>query len=431
VTTIAAVHAREILDSRGRPTVEAEVTLSDGTRAAASVPSGASTGRHEAVELRDRDPLRYAGRGVRKAVANVRSEIADALVGREPDLVVVDEAVMALDGTANKSRLGANALLAVSLATARAAAESAGMPLWRFLAGDGPVTLPLPMVNIVSGGLHAGRQLDFQDFLVIPVGAGSYGEALEMCVRVHGACASALAARGLSTLRADEGGFGPALASAEQALELLEQAVNGAGLEPGSDVVYALDVAATHFYDRGCGLYRMEAEGRACDAAELTTMLTDLCDHFPIASIEDPLAEDDWDGWVALTERLGDRVQLVGDDLFTTNPVRLQRGIELGAANAVLVKMNQIGTLSETLAVVRQARETGYCTVVSARSGETEDAALADLAVGTAAGQIKVGSVTQSERLAKYNRLLRIEEELGADAVFAGRGSLAVAERAR
>lgn len=420
MSTIAAISAREILDSRGRPTVEADVRLADGVIATASVPSGASTGRHEAVELRDGDPARYGGRGVRRAVRNIREIIDPALRGHAADVAHVDDVLLTIDGTEDKSRLGANALLAVSLATARAAATAAGQPLWRFLAGDRPVVLPLPMVNIMSGGLHAGRQLDFQDFMVMPIGARTYSEALEMCVAVYAGTAVVLARAGLSTLKADEGGFGPAVASHREAFELLTEGVQHAGLTAGTDVVFALDVAATHFYDPAAGTYHLRSEDRTCDAAELIALLDDLTREFPVASIEDALAEDDWEGWVAATDVLGDRLQIVGDDLFTTNLGRLERGISAGAANAVLVKMNQIGTVSETLAVVARARAAGYRIVISARSGETEDPALADLAVGTAGGQIKVGSVAQSERLAKYNRLLRIEEELGSAAVFAG-----------
>lgn len=420
MTTISRITAREILDSRGRPTVEADVVLSDGTVASASVPSGASTGRHEAVELRDGDPTRYGGRGVRSAVRNVREAIAPALAGRAPAQPEIDGTLLALDGTPNKSRLGANALLAVSLATARAAAASAGEPLWRHLAGETPPTLPLPMVNIISGGLHAGGPVDFQDFLAMPVSARSYSEALEMCVAVHSGTADVLSRAGYSILKADEGGFGPAVASHAEALELLQAGVERAGLVPGSDIAYALDVAATHFFDAERNVYRLITERRDCDAVQMGDLIADLTDSFPIASVEDPLAEDDWDGFVRLTKRLGERVQIVGDDLFTTNLARLERGIASGAANAVLVKMNQIGTVTETLAIVRRARDAGYRTVISARSGETEDPALADLAVATAGGQIKIGSVTQSDRLAKYNRLLRIEEELGDDAVYAG-----------
>jgi enolase 1/2/3 len=420
---IDMVHGREIFDSRGQPTVEAELRLSDGTIALASVPSGASTGRHEAVELRDGDPSRFRGRGVLRAVASVNGEIADALRGHDADLRAVDRLLVELDGTPDKSRLGANAILSVSLACARAEAALAGVPLWRHL-GSEPL-LPLPMVNILSGGLHAGRQLDFQDFLVIPVGAATYREALRIVVAVYEATADDLRERGLTVLKADEGGFGPPLESHAAALELLDIAVARAGLRPGDDVAYALDVAATHFHNPD-GTYELASESRTCTPAELADLVAELADRHPILSVEDALAEDDWDGWVAFTARLGGRLQILGDDLFTTNLERLERGIDLGAANAVLVKMNQIGTISETLAVVERAKQAGYRTVVSARSGETEDTALADLAVGTAAGQIKVGSVAQSERLAKYNQLLRIEEALGADAPYAGRAALAL-----
>jgi enolase len=417
---IRSIVAWEILDSRGRPTVEAQITLRDGSVGTASVPSGASTGRHEAVELRDGDPHRYGGRGVQRAVQAIEGIIAPALTGRLPMQSEIDEALIGLDGTDDKSRLGANALLAVSLATARAAAACAGIPLWRHLAGDRQPVLPLPMVNIISGGLHAGRQLDFQDFLVIPVGARSYSEALEMCVAVYGATADVLTAAGYSTLKADEGGFGPAVGSHREALELLQQGVQAAGLKPGTEVAFALDVAASHFFDDAAGLYRLTSEGRDCDVEEMTTMIAELATEFPVVSVEDALGEDDWGGWVSFTRRLGDRLQIVGDDLFTTNLQRLEHGIEAGAANAVLVKMNQIGTISETLAVVDRARDAGYRTVISARSGETEDPALADLAVATGGGQIKIGSVAQSERLAKYNQLLRIERELGDAATFGG-----------
>jgi enolase len=424
MTTITTLHAREILDSRGRPTVEAQLALSDGTNVTASVPSGASTGRHEAVERRDGDPARYRGRGVRGAVAAVDGEIAGALRGVRPDLADVDRRLVDLDGTPDKSRLGANAILAVSLACARAEAALAGVPLWRHL-GD-PV-LPMPMVNIISGGLHAGRQLDFQDFLVMPIGAGSYSEALRWIVEVYETTGDLLRERGLSTLKADEGGYGPALPTHAAALELLDAAVERAGLEPGADIGYALDIAATHFHDPGTGTYRLASEGRSCTPDELAALIGDLAGRHAILSVEDALAEDDWEGWTAFTQALGGRMQIVGDDLFTTNIERVERGIATGAANAVLVKMNQIGTISETLAVVARAKEAGLRTVISARSGETEDAALADLAVGTAGGQIKVGSVAQSERLAKYNQLLRIEEALGGeDAPYAGRAALAL-----
>jgi enolase 1/2/3 len=422
--TITKLRAREILDSRGRPTVEAEIVLSDGTTAIASVPSGASTGAHEALERRDGDLSRYAGLGVLQAVRSVEREVADALVGTPADLAQVDRLLIEMDATPDKSRLGANATLAVSLATARAAAVSAGIPLWQYLAGDRKPLLPLPMVNILSGGLHAGRRLDFQDFLVIPVGAESYSHALEIAVQIHAAMANELDERGLSTLRADEGGFSPALPSHGDALCLLDDAVTRAGFELGSDVVYALDVAATHFYDANSATYRLDAEQRAFSAEELGQLISEFARRHAIASVEDPFAEDDWPAWAAFTERAGSDLQIIGDDLFATNPARVAHGCERGAANAILVKMNQIGTLSETLAVVDQGREASMRLVISARSGETEDPALSDLAVATRAGQIKVGSVTQSERLAKYNQLLRIEGALGADAEFAGRAAL-------
>jgi enolase len=423
VTTIASVRAREILDSRGRPTVEAEIELSDGTVVRASVPSGASTGRHEAVERRDGDGARYGGLGVLGAVGAVNGEIAAALVGAEPEQRAVDDVLIALDGTTDKSRLGANAILAVSLATARAQASLRGVPLWRSIADGAPVSLPMPMVNIVSGGLHAGRQLDFQDFLVIPAGADSFAQALEMVAAVHRATGELLTERGLTTLRADEGGFGPPLAGHDEALDLLDAAVQRAGLALGDDVVYALDVAATHFFDGGA--YRLASEGLTLTAPQLASYIGELASAHPVASVEDPLAEDDWPGWQAFTGELGDRLQIVGDDHFTTDIARLQRGIADRSANAILVKMNQIGTISEALDVVARAKAAGFRTVISARSGETEDPALADLAVGCDGGQIKVGSITQSERLAKYNQLLRIEQALGDDARLApwGRGA--------
>ncbi len=413
---IDTITALEVLDSRGRPTVWASVSLSDGTRAAASVPSGASTGRHEALELRDRAADRYGGLGVRVAVSNITDLIAPALRGRRPEQSEIDAALIELDATDNKSRLGANATLAVSLATARAAAVAAGTPLWAHLAGDRNPKLPMPMVNIISGGLHARRQIDFQDFLAMPMSARTYSEALEMCVAIYTGTATVLADAGLTTLKADEGGFGPAVGSHREALEVLQSGVKAAGLKPGIDVAYALDVAATHFLDPATGIYRLASEGRDCDAAELAALIADLARSFPIVSVEDPLGEDDWVGWVTLTGELGPDMQVLGDDLFTTNLARLNRGIADGAANAVLVKMNQIGTLTETLAVADRALACGYRAVISARSGETEDSALADLAVATGAGQIKVGSVAQSDRLAKYNRLLEIERDLGGDA---------------
>ncbi|MGZ4351870.1 MAG: phosphopyruvate hydratase [Solirubrobacteraceae bacterium] len=412
--TIIEVSGREILDSRGRPTIEATVALAGGACARASVPSGASTGRHEAVERRDGDPRRYGGAGVREVAAAIAREISPAVAGLGAgDQPAIDHALINLDGTPDKSRLGANAILAVSLATARAAARARETELWRHLGAGRAPLVPLPMVNMISGGLHAGRGLDFQDFMIIPVGAATVDGAIETCVAVRDALAHLLGDRGLSTLKADEGGFGPRLASHDEALALVAAGIEAAGLRPAQDVAIALDVAATHFHDPGRGDYVLATEGRRLDAAGLLDLLEDLVARYPIVSIEDPLAEDDWDGWRLATERLGPRVQLIGDDLFATNPHRLRRGVNEGVGNAVLVKMNQIGTLTETFEVVDQARAAGYAAVVSARSGETEDDALADLAVGSGAGQIKVGSVAQSERLSKYNRLTLIEQQLG------------------
>jgi enolase len=411
---ISRIHAREVLDSRGHPTVEVEVWCSGRARGRAIAPSGASTGRHEALELRDGDSQRYGGKGVRRAVENVHREIAPGLVGRDvADQEEIDRLLRELDGTANKSRLGANAILGVSLACAHAAAAAGGVPLYRHLDVGGKAVLPMPMVNLISGGLHAGGNLDFQDFLLLPVGAKSYSQALEMSVAVYRQLGRVLTGHGFeAVLVGDEGGFGPRLESNQQAVELILQAVEKAGFSPGEDAAIALDVAATHFCDHG--LYHLRvAEDEPFTSAEMVDLLARWVETFPILSIEDGLAEDDWAGWKLLTERLGPKIQLIGDDLFATNPERLQRGIESGVANGVLVKMNQIGTLTETLEVMRQARGAGLATVVSARSGETEDTTMADLAVGTAAGQIKIGCVVRSERLAKYNQLLRIEEELG------------------
>jgi enolase len=417
---ITRVHAREVLDSRGQPTVEVEVTCHGGAWGRALVPAGASTGRHEAVELRDADPTRYGGRGVRKAVANVREAIGPRLAGLPvTDQAGIDRLLCELDGTPDKSRLGANALLGASLACAHAAATARRQPLWRYLDAEGTARLPLPMVNLISGGLHAGGNLDFQDFLLLPAGARSYSEALEMTVAVYRALGRVLTRHGFEgVLVGDEGGYGPRLRSNEQALEMALAAFAEVGLAPGRDAALALDVAATHFYHEGS--YRLKAEGGAAlSSADMTDRLKRWCAAYPVWSVEDGLAEDDWDGWRGLTRELGGRVQLVGDDLFATNPGRLRRGAESGVANAVLVKVNQIGTLTEALEVVRLARQAGYRAVVSARSGETEDSTLADLAVATGAGQIKVGSVARGERLAKYNQLLRIEEEMGPQAPFA------------
>jgi enolase len=425
---IKSVNAREVLDSRGRPTVEVEARADNGAVGAAIVPSGASTGRHEALELRDGDPAHYEGLGVRRAVAHVNGEIADALAGmRLDDQAAIDARLIALDGTPNKARLGANAVLGASLAVAHAAAAARGVSLyvhlsdlWRRRLGPGEASwgapsLPRPMVNMISGGRHAGGQLDFQDFLAIPVGAGSYSEALEWSVRVYRALGRVLARHGdEARLVGDEGGYGPRLCSNEEAVGRVVEAIESAGLEPGRDVALALDVAATHFFNPETQRYRLASEGgRDLDAEGLIEQLDEWTRRYPIVSIEDALAEDDWDAWAALTERLGERIQLIGDDLFCTQVERLRQGIARRAANAILIKPNQVGTLSETFDALLLARRHGYRAIISARSGETEDATIADLAVATGAGQIKIGSVARSERLAKYNRLLRIEEALG------------------
>jgi enolase len=418
--TIVRIHAREVLDSRGNPTVEVEVHCQDGSSGRAIVPSGASTGRHEARELRDGDPARYGGKGVRRAVANVVQVLAPPLAGMAvTNQEKIDALLCACDGTPDKSRLGANALLGVSLACAHAAAASRRQALWRYLDPDGVAKLPLPMVNLISGGLHAGGNLDVQDFLLLPVGARSYSEALEMTVAVYRSLGRVLTRHGFEgVLVGDEGGFGPRLHSNEQALELILAAFSDTGLSPGKDAAVALDVASSHFYRDG--RYHLHTGTAAALAAEeMIERLRGWVAAYPVWSIEDGLAEDDWPGWVELTQALGERVQLIGDDLFATNPQRLQHGVALGAANAVLVKVNQIGTLTETREVVRLARAAGYRAVISARSGETEDSTLADLAVALGTGQIKIGSVARSERLAKYNQLLRIEEEMEPAAPFA------------
>ena len=419
--TITAVQAREVLDSRGQPTVEVDVTCSGGARGRAIVPSGASTGRHEAVELRDGDIRRYAGRGVRQAVANVLAEIGPKIIGMPAgEQEIIDRLMIALDGTPNKSRLGANAILGVSLACTHAAATARGIPLWQYLAGESTPVLPLPMVNLISGGMHAGGNLDFQDFLFLPISARTFSEALEMTVAVYRALGLVLRRHGFEgVLVGDEGGYGPRLESNQRALEMILAAVREVGFAPGKQAAIALDVASTHFFCEG--KYELRQDGGEILAAEdMAGRLLELTKAYPILSIEDGLSEDDWAGWKILTAILGDRVQLIGDDLFVTNPERLKRGIAEGVANSVLVKVNQIGTLTETLEVLRIAREAGYRPVISARSGETEDSTIADLAVATAAGQIKIGSVARSERLAKYNQLLRIEEQMGTEAKFAG-----------
>jgi enolase len=418
--TISTLHAHEVLDSRGQPTVEVVVHCHGGAAGRAIVPAGASTGKHESRELRDGDSARYGGKGVQRAVSHVEQIIRPRLVGmRASDQRDVDRILCELDGTADKSRLGANALLGVSLACVHAAAATRQQSLWCYLDRHSRASLPMPMVNMISGGLHAGGNLDFQDFLLIPVGANNYSAALEMTVQVYRALSAVLIRHGYEgILVGDEGGFGPRLRSNEEAVELILEAIAQAGYRAGRDAALALDVASTHFFANG--KYHLAATaGKALDSSEMVELLRRWVDRYPIISIEDGLAEDDWNGWKQLTEALGNRVQLIGDDLFVTNPARLQHGIEAGVANSVLVKVNQIGTLTETLDVIGLAREAGYRPVISARSGETEDTTIADLAVATGAGQIKIGSVARSERLAKYNQLLRIEAELGPDARFA------------
>ncbi len=414
---IDQVAAREILDSRGNPTVEVEVALIDGTMARAAVPSGASTGEHEAVELRD-GGARYGGKGVAKAVEAVLDEIAPAVIGlAADDQRLVDQALVDLDGTADKSRLGANAILGVSLAVAKAAADSADLPLFRYLGGPNAHILPVPMLNILNGGAHADTGVDVQEFMVAPIGAPSFKEALRWGAEVYHALKSVLKKQGLNTGLGDEGGFAPDVAGTRAALDLICSAIESAGFKPGVDVALALDVAATEFYTSGSG-YNFEQQTRT--AAEMGEFYVGLLDAYPLVSIEDPLDEDDWDGWVALTTAIGDRVQIVGDDLFVTNPERLEEGIERGAANALLVKVNQIGTLTETLDAVALAHNSGYRTMMSHRSGETEDTTIADLAVAVGSGQIKTGAPARSERVAKYNQLLRIEDALGDAARYAG-----------
>ncbi|MGA8328934.1 MAG: phosphopyruvate hydratase [Mycobacterium sp.] len=414
---IEQVGAREILDSRGNPTVEVEVALIDGTFARAAVPSGASTGEHEAVELRDGGD-RYGGKGVKKAVQAVLGEIAPAVIGlNADDQRLVDQALLDLDGTPDKSRLGANAILGVSLAVAKSAADSAALPLFRYLGGPNAHILPVPMMNILNGGAHADTGVDIQEFMVAPIGAPSFYEALRWGAEVYHALKSALKKQGLSTGLGDEGGFAPDVPGTKAALDVISQAIESAGFKLGADVALALDAAATEFYTDGTG-YAFEKQNRTAD--QMTQFYAELLDSYPLVSIEDPLAEDDWDGWVSLTTAIGDRVQVVGDDLFVTNPERLEEGIEKGAANALLVKVNQIGTLTETLDAVSLAHHSGYRTMMSHRSGETEDTTIADLAVAVGSGQIKTGAPARSERVAKYNQLLRIEEALGDAARYAG-----------
>ncbi|MBV1798210.1 phosphopyruvate hydratase [Siccirubricoccus sp. G192] len=420
MSAIVDIIAREILDSRGNPTIEAEVLLDSGAMGRAAVPSGASTGAHEAVELRDGDKARFGGKGVTRAVGNVEGEIFDALSGLDPtEQVKIDEILIDLDGTPNKARLGANAILAVSLATARAAAEDLGQPLYRYVGGVFARTLPVPMMNIINGGQHADNPIDIQEFMVMPVAAGTIADAVRIGAEIFAALKKALRDAGHNTNVGDEGGFAPNLKSADEALSFIARACEAAGHRVGEDVVFALDCAATEFFHDG--KYAMEGEGKTLDAGGMVDYLAALAAKWPILSIEDGCAEDDWAGWKLLTERLGGKVQLVGDDLFVTNPERLARGIEQGVGNAILVKVNQIGTLTETLEAVEMAHRAGFKAVMSHRSGETEDSTIADLAVATNCGQIKTGSLSRSDRLAKYNQLIRIEQGLGPAARYAGR----------
>ncbi len=416
---IVSVHGRQILDSRGNPTIEVDVELESGAMGRAAVPSGASTGSREALELRDGDKSRYLGKSVTKAVDAINGEITDTILGMDAiDQIAVDHAMLKLDGTDNKGRLGANAILGVSLAVAKAAADTSGLPLYRYLGGAGTRVLPVPMMNVINGGAHADNPIDIQEFMIMPVGAPTFAEALRMGTEVFHALKKALKDAGHNTNVGDEGGFAPDLPSAEAALGFLEKAVTAAGYKVGDDIVFALDCAASEFYKDG--VYDMTGEGRKVDAGGMVDFVESLCSKFPIRSVEDGLAEGDWAGWKVLTDRIGDRVQIVGDDLFVTNPEILAQGIEQGVGNAILVKVNQIGSLTETLDAVRLATANRYRSVMSHRSGETEDATIADLAVATSCGQIKTGSLSRSDRLAKYNQLLRIEEELGAAAVYPG-----------
>ncbi len=419
MTAIIDISAREILDSRGNPTVEVDVVLEDGAFGRAGVPSGASTGAHEAVELRDGDKSRYLGKGVTKAVAGVNGEIADALTGMDAeDQILLDRSMIELDGTENKARLGANAVLGVSLAIAKAAAQSAGLSLFRYVGGPVAHVLPVPMMNIINGGEHADNAIDIQEFMIMPVSAGSFADAVRVGAEVFHTLKKALSDAGHNTNVGDEGGFAPALSSTEEALSFIMKSVEAAGYRPGEDIHLALDCAATEYFSND--IYRLDGEGQSLSADKMVSYLEGLVGRYPIISIEDGMAEDDWAGWKALTEAIGSRVQLVGDDLFVTNPKRLARGIAEDTANSILVKVNQIGSLSETLEAVEMAHKAAYTAVMSHRSGETEDATIADLAVATNCGQIKTGSLARSERLAKYNQLIRIEEELGPQAEYAG-----------
>ena len=419
MSVIIDVFGREILDSRGNPTVEVEVVLEDGSFGRAAVPSGASTGAFEAVELRDCDKERYLGKGTLDAVGHVNDEIADALVGFEADdQRAIDDVMLELDGTDNKGALGANAILGVSLACAKAAAESAGLPLYKYVGGVNGHILPTPMMNILNGGVHADNNVDFQEFMIMPVGAESFAEALRWCAEIYHTLKKVLHEAGLGGGVGDEGGFAPNFTTNEEPLQYIVKACEAAGYKPGDDIMFAMDPASTEFYNAETGKYELKGEGRELTSAEMVDYWAALVEKYPIISIEDGMAEEDWDGWKQLTDRIGDKVQLVGDDLFVTNSKRLAKGIELGCANAILIKVNQIGSLSETLDAIEMAQCAGYHTVISHRSGETEDAFIADLAVAVNAGQIKTGAPCRAERTAKYNRLLRIEEELGETAQF-------------
>jgi len=425
---IQDIFARELLDSRGNPTVEVEVVTTNGIVGRAMVPSGASTGKHEAVELRDQDPSRYMGKGVQQACQNIRGPITEALLGFNVfEQKAIDEILIALDGTPNKSRLGANAILGVSLAVARAGAQESGLPLYRYIGGLGADQMPVPMMNILNGGSHADNSIDIQEFMVMPVGAASFAEALRMGTEVFHQLKKVLKAKGHSTNVGDEGGFAPNLGSNEEAIEIVLEAIYAAGYEPGRDFYIALDAAASEFYIEEEGVYHFhQSTGQKLTTEEMVDFWAEWVEKYPIASIEDGLFEDDWAGWQLLTERLGHMVQLVGDDLFVTNTERLSRGIAEGCANSILIKVNQIGTLTETLDAIRMAQRQGYTAVISHRSGETEDTTIADLAVALATGQIKTGSASRSDRVAKYNQLLRIEEELGEQADFLGKGALKI-----
>lgn len=423
MTEIIDIHARQILDSRGNPTVEVDVTLEDGSMGRAAVPSGASTGAHEAVELRDGDKKVYLGKGVLKAVEAVNGEISDALIGLEAeDQIAIDDAMIALDGTPNKARLGANAILGVSLAVAKAAADASTLPLYRYVGGTSARVLPVPMMNIVNGGAHADNPIDFQEFMIMPVGAPNFSEALRMGAEIFHTLKGALKKAGHNTNVGDEGGFAPNLPSAEAALDFCMKAIETAGYKPGKDIYLAMDCAATEFFKNGA--YHYEGEGKTRSITEQADYLAKLVDAYPIVSIEDGLSEDDWEGWKLVTDKIGHKCQLVGDDLFVTNVSRLSEGISKGVANSILVKVNQIGSLTETVAAVDMAHRAGYTSVMSHRSGETEDSTIADLAVALNCGQIKTGSLARSDRLAKYNQLLRIEEDLGLMARYAGRNAI-------